>query len=467
MSKETILAHIILEADSALHFGSGDFDMLYDSPIQRDFNGLPIILGTSICGVIKANAKGIFSKNELDSLFGSQDFSSRLIFSNALLLDEKMCVSENLIPFSKLKDSPFLHHFLSLPQRQHNAIDYNGSCKDGAKFDEEVIFKGTRFKCAVSMDCQSEGCQNNSDKEAFFKILSLFYSPNIRFGAGSTKGFGKIKAHKITYEILQTPFCKSASLNETLSEHFTPDYSALSTKNFTHYTLNLRADSVFLFGAGFGDKEADSIGVSEKIIDYDKGDLSERKLLIPASSIKGALSQRTRFYINKDLGNFIVAESSQNSELNNKAKQIHATLFGNAESSDKSTKSQATKGKILISDIYLDFDENKDSHLFAHNSIDRFTGGTIDGALFQERANTSPAFKLDIFVENVPNSADFQDSNQKKFFDKAIQSFERALKDICTSLLPLGAASSKGHGFFSGDLEKNGVCLNAQNGEKI
>lgn len=440
MSKLTILAHIILEADSALHFGSGDFDMLYDSPIQRDFNGLPIILGTSICGVIREGAKEIFSKNELDSLFGSQDFSSRLIFSNALLLDENMRVNENLIPFSKLAKSKFLSHFLSLPQRQHNAISAQGVCKDGAKFDEEVIFKGTRFKCAVSMDCQDE-----SEKEVFFKILGLFCSPFIRFGAGSTKGFGKIKAHKITYEILQTPFSKSASLNETLAKTFTPDSGILSTKNFTRYTLNLTPESVFLFGAGFGDKEADSIGVSEKIIDYDKGDLSECKLLIPASSIKGSVSQRTHFYINKHLGNFI----GENSEMDKKATQIHATLFGSAESSDKSNqKSQATKGKILINDLYLDFDESKDSHLFAHNSIDRFTVGTIDGALFQEKANTSPAFRLDIFVANATNIADSQD------FEIALKSFESALRDICTSLLPLGAASSKGHGFFSGVLEK-------------
>ena len=456
MSNTTILAHIILEADSALHFGSGDFNALYDSPIQRDFNGLPIILGTSICGVIRTLAKQ--ERLDLDSLFGGQDFGSRLIFSNALLLDKNMRVNEHLIPFSRLKDLPFLSHFLSLPQRQHNAIDYNGTCKDGAKFDEEVIFKGTRFKCAVSMDLSS-GKNEKCDKEAFFKILSLFYSPNIRFGAGSTKGFGKIKAHKITYQLLDSPFSKSASLNENLSEHFTPDSSVLSTKNFTHYTLNLMPESVFLFGAGFGDKEADSIGVREKIIDYDKGNLSESKLLIPASSIKGAVSQRTRFYINKDLGNFISAES--NNDLDKKATQIHATLFGSAESSTKSSdtksaKSQATKGKILINDIYLDFDKNKDSHLFAHNSIDRFTGGTIDGALFQESANTSPAFRLDIFVANATNSADFQDLNQKDFFAIAIKSFENALQDICAGILPLGAASSKGHGFFSGDLEKNG-----------
>ena len=463
MSNTTILAHIILEADSALHFGSGDFDMLYDSPIQRDFNGLPIILGTSICGVIRALAKQ--ERLDLDSLFGGQDFGSRLIFSNALLLDKNMRVNEHLIPFSRLKDLPFLSHFLSLPQRQHNAIDYNGTCKDGAKFDEEVIFKGTRFKCAVSMDLSS-GENEKRDKEAFFKILSLFYSPFIRFRAGSTKGSGKIKIHKITYQLLDSPFNKSASLNENLSEHFTPDSSVLSTKNFTHYTVNLMSESVFLFGAGFGDKEADSIGVSEKIMDYDKCDLSYCKLLIPASNIKGAVSQRTRFYINKDLGNFISAES--NNDLDKKAEQIHATLFGSAESSDtKSAKSQATKGKILINDLYLDFDKNKDSQIFAHNSIDRFTGGTIDGALFQESANTSPAFKLDIFVANATNRADFQDSNQKEYFAIAIKSFENALQDICVGILPLGAMSSKGHGFFSGDLDKNGVRLNAQNGEKI
>ena len=465
MSNTTILAHIILEADSALHFGSGDFDMLYDSPIQRDFNGLPIILGTSICGVIRANAKEIFSQNEIDSLFGyakkDDNQDSRLIFSNALLLDENMCVSENLIPFSTLAKSKFLSHFLSLPQRQHNAIDYNGTCKEGAKFDEEVIFKGTRFKCAVSMDLSS-GENEKRDKEAFFKILSLFYSPFIRFGAGSTKGFGKIKIHKITYQLLDSPFNKSASLNENLSEHFTPDSSVLSTKNFTHYTVNLMSESVFLFGAGFGDLDADSIGVREKIIDYDKGDLSECKLLIPASSIKGAVSQRTRFYINENLGNAI--DSTQNAELDKKATQIHATLFGSAESSTKSSstktaKSQATKGKILISDIYLDTNPQKDSQIFAHNSIDRFTGGTVDGALFQEKADFGSSFKLDIFVANATNSADFQDSNQKEYFAIAIKSFENALQDICAGILPLGAMSSKGHGFFSGDLEKNGAKI--------
>lgn len=452
-----ILAHIIFEADSALHFGCGDFDMLYDSPIQRDFNGLPLILGTSICGVIRANAKEIFSQSEIENLFGfskgNVDSSSKIIFSNALLLDEKMQVNESLIPFSVLKKSKFLSHFLHLPQRQHNKIGVQGVCEDHKKFDEEVIYKGTRFKCAVEMKCENE-----RDKEDFFKVLSLFYSPYIRFGAGSTKGFGVIKALEIRYEILQNPFSKSSSLNQSLSTIFTPK-DFVPKSHFTHYALTLTPENVFLFGSGFGDEDADSIAVSEKVVDYAKGTLSEAKLLIPASSIKGAISQRTKFYINQHLGNVIDSAESTSDSNDTKSAQIHATLFGSANSQTN----QPTKGRILVRDMYLDYDEKRDSQIFVHNSIDRFSASVIDGALFQEKATFAPTPNLciDIFVATYPIK-----SHNPHDFTTATNAFEKALIDICNGALPLGAMSSKGHGFFSGDLHKNGEKIDT-NGAKL
>ena len=48
-----------------------------------------------------------------------------------------------------------------------------------------------------------------------------------------------------------------------------------------------------MFGSGFGDDEADMTPVVEKIINYEKQDLIEEKVLIPASSVKGAISHRT------------------------------------------------------------------------------------------------------------------------------------------------------------------------------
>ena len=53
-----------------------------------------------------------------------------------------------------------------------------------------------------------------------------------------------------------------------------------------------------MFGSGFMDDEANMTPVYEKIIDYKKQDLSEEKILIPASSVKGAISHRTTYYYN-------------------------------------------------------------------------------------------------------------------------------------------------------------------------
>ncbi len=245
-----------------------------------------------------------------------------------------------------------------------------------------------------------------------------------------------------------------------------------------HYELDLTPESVFIFGSGYGDEDADSVGVSEPFIDYERGELGARRFLIPASSVKGALWHRTMFYINENLGNFIdkKPENSQNSvnfadknaentlNLDEKAAKIHATLFGTANSSNKgSAKAQNSailnakgsansgkKGAILISDIYLN---DTATQIFAHNSIDRFSGAAKNSALFQEKVNfPSPqnsAFRLEISVKKC-GTDDFQ---------AALKAFEKALLDLCDSRLPLGAMSSKGHGFFVGRVRKDGQEL--------
>lgn len=440
---ENIVAHLIIEAKTAFRFSSSSFCALQDSPIMRDFNGLPFILGTSLCGILRDNAKTHLQKthaNALDELFGTREKASKLIFSNALLLDENMQVCE----FVKAKSefSSFLQHFVALPQRQHNAMSDKGACKVGAKFDEEVIYKGARFKFSLQM-C----LENDAQKELFFELLSLFNASVLRLGSGANKGFGRVSVRKISYEIFKINEAHkiSSSLNVPLSQNFTP--KPLQSVNFTHYKLNLTPENVFIFGSGYGDEEADSVGVREKVVDYESANLGSVKVLIPASSIKGALSHRTLFYINENLGNFIDTNKANSAHsanlpqnllnLDEKAAQIHATLFG----------STASKGKILINDIYLN---GTKTQIFTHNSIDRLSGAVKNGALFQEKTNALPknsAFCLYISVQNS-DTADFK---------LALSAFEKALKDLCCGLLPLGAMSNKGHGFFKATLEKNGA----------
>ncbi|WP_297987502.1 RAMP superfamily CRISPR-associated protein, partial [uncultured Campylobacter sp.] len=47
------LAHVIIEAKTPLKVGGGKNDLFLDAPVQRDWNGLPMILGTSVAGILR------------------------------------------------------------------------------------------------------------------------------------------------------------------------------------------------------------------------------------------------------------------------------------------------------------------------------------------------------------------------------------------------------------------------------
>jgi CRISPR/Cas system CSM-associated protein Csm3 (group 7 of RAMP superfamily) len=148
-----------------------------------------------------------------------------------------------------------------------------------------------------------------------------------------------------------------------------------------------------MFGSGFMDDEANMTPVYEKIIDYKKQDLSEEKILIPASSVKGAISHRTTYYYNLLNNKFI--NKGGNAD-------IVESIFGAKKDNEK----DSFKGNILISDVYLEKTSSKDTKVFDHVSIDRFTGGAIDSALFQEKTIASKeTFTLEILInkEKVQN----------------------------------------------------------------
>jgi len=180
MTQNRYIAHIVIEADTPLKVGSNASDFIQDSPVQKDWNGLPMILGTSIAGVLRKD----FDKNIVDDIFG-KDTGSKVIISNALLLDEKGKVWEEFL----LQKSDFLQLFDNLPIRDHTAITDKGTAKEHAKFDEEVVYKGTRFKFSIEFIEEA--------KSTFEDILNLLKNPAFRLGGGSTKGFGKLKIIEI------------------------------------------------------------------------------------------------------------------------------------------------------------------------------------------------------------------------------------------------------------------------------
>ena len=409
------VAHIIIEAQTPLKVGSNASDFLQDSPIQKDFNALPMILGTSLAGVVRKE----FAVSKAKELFGEED-GSKVIFSNALLLDENSKVQESLL----LEKSHFLSIFDNLPIREHTVISPKGVSEN--KFDEEVVYKGTRFKFSIEFI--------EDAKESFDALLALLSLSSLRFGGGSTKGFGRFKVLSIESKRFDTKsyLSYSSSLNHMLGgESRTLD--AKENEIYTKYTLKITPEDFFMFGSGFGDSDADMTPVYEKIVDYERAKLSDEMILIPASSIKGALAHRTIFHYNSLAGNTIEAKNGITSV---------AEIFGEAKNSKKEI--EGSKGKVIFSDC---FQTTKETKVFDHVSIDRFTGGAKDGALFQEKTIADDrGYEIEILLENT-----IKDMGSE--FTKA---FEMALTDITTGMLSLGGATTKGHGIFTGSWSKDG-----------
>lgn len=428
------LAHVIIEAKTPLKVGGGKNDLFLDAPVQRDWNGLPMILGTSVAGILRRAFEDRKGEDDTNEIFGTKDEQdpnkqkgSRLIISSALLLvDKNNKVCEELL----LEKSEFLRLFDNLPIRDHVAIGANGAAKDAGKFDEEVVFKGTRFKFSLELD---------GGEDKFKKILNLLCDPTLRLGGGSSKGFGSLRILEIKWGEFE-PDRYSSSLNFSSDEFvkFMPD-SAVdgNLKRHIRYELKISPDDFFMFGSGFGDKDADQTPALESVIDYENKCLSKRKILIPASSVKGALSHRTAFHFNKINKQF--GEKAKVGSENEAVREI----FGY----EKNKNNKGAKGKILISDCFLDYDEAKDMKVFEHVSIDRFTGGAIDSALFQEKA----VAKRDEFIIEILLRNDVcGDKEKEKTFNNALEAFEATLDDVVEGRLSLGGATTKGYGFFKG-----------------
>ncbi len=421
------IAHIIIEADTPLKVGSNASDFLQDSPVQKDWNGLPMILGTSIAGVIRKD----FDENLVDDIFGKNN-GSKVIFSNALLcIDKENQVKEELLLDKDRTD--FIKIFDNLPIREHTSINDKGVVRENSKFDEEVVYKGTRFKFSIEMI--------EDDKESFDEVLNLLSSSSFRLGGGSTKGFGKIKVIEIktvSFDV-DSYINYSSSLNHTLGSEASasPKGGAKAPYPINHikYTLKITPDDFFMFGSGFGDSDADSTPVYEKVVDYKNTKLSNNQILIPASGIKGALAHRTLYHYNLKQKLFIGDKN---------ARTTISELFGEAKNSKENIL--GSKGKILISDCFKP--NHNQTKTFDHVAIDRFTGGGIDGALFQEKTiaknEDDDWYEIEILLE-------------KNIENKYIKAFESALIDICNGLLPLGGMTTKGHGVFCGNLYIDGV----------
>lgn len=477
-------AVFLLEAETPLAVGSGDKHVLLDSPILRDAFGLPYIPGTGITGALRAALTG---SNFDASCLGDKGCGSRLIVSSAHLFDGKQVLDG-------LQAAQAGADWLIYLRRDHVRINHRGVAdKSGyGKFDSELLARGTRFVFELELH------GSKTDQASWESILQALAQPLFRLGGGTRKGFGKmriVECYSRTFDLTNQgdlkDYLQKSSRLQMPPQGFAPYAIATpKTKQAKHYRLQLQARDFFLFDGQFEedanlseiDKDtrfADMTPKVEKCLKWVNGQpqASEYQWVVPASSVKGALAHRVAYHYNLLCGQYALPDAERLQKIqalleqqppqeeqallryradvekmleylnaaqpeesvgeNNRAVQA---LFG-CMSNDQ--QNQGQRGRVLLSDAYISKQDHQEKVL-NHVSIDRFTGGALDTALFAEKVvGSKETIVLDIWVENAVLD---QDPNIKK-------AWEATLDDLVQSRLPLGGGVMRGHGMMQGSIE--------------
>lgn len=435
------LARIVIEAATPMSIGTGRGDVFSDALVARDVNGFPYIPGTSIAGVVRS----MIGKEESNDLFGYQEGKdgkgSEVIFTEARILDSNGNVIDNMIVPDSVND-PVLKMCHELPVRQHVKIGSDGTGVKGGKFDEQVIYTGTRFCFEIEM------VGAGADTAAFDRILEKIQNRNFRVGGGTRTGFGEIKVVSVEKALLDLTvprdlelyLAKSSDLSGSWEGWKEAEVKEIIPDEYDEYTLELQPRDFFLFSSGFGDSDADITPVKERRIVWKDGAaaVSAQMAIIPATSLKGAISHRVAYHWNKRNGLYAGNPEAKTGEDNPAVQQ----LFG------YQNESVQKRGNVFFSDLYVEDSGASREKVQHHVMVDRFTGGAIQGALFQEKLvfGADSVFRTSIFLS-------------KTVGQEYVDAFEDAVSDIANGILPLGGAVNRGHGMFTGKIFKNGVPL--------
>lgn len=400
----------VLELVSPLHIGSGEPDGTSDAGVVLDFNGLPGIPGTSLQGMLRAELAAAAGEDAAERIFGRSGVTGddmgrggRLWVSWGVIHDSKNNPVRKRISTKARDEDPVLRDAARPMLRDHVRLNERGVAQKNGKFDELVVSAGHRF--SVTLRLGTAAGDSCADLSADWRLLQQIYeNPALRLGGKTRRGLGSFRM-----------------ANSQPGE-------SVATEQM--YRLTLAPEGLWMFGGGSSD-EADSAPVRGNRIKWD-GALGsvEDVWVLAGSSIKGAIAHRTRFHANRIAGNYI---DKRNEQAAANVEEWLYNLFGHEGGNGK----EAKPGKVYIDDILVPSSQVKMAGVQNHVSIDPFTGGAKESALFNDQPLVRDAGSLDLKVRwrGSPPA-------------EALQALQEALKDLCESRLSLGAHSGRGYGVF-------------------
>ncbi|MCH8555009.1 MAG: RAMP superfamily CRISPR-associated protein [Schleiferiaceae bacterium] len=458
------IARVTIETRSPLSIGSGETDVYLDMPLALDANGLPYLPGTSIAGVLRSAYSDIATTNKdaVNQDFGYQSKAegqvSKLRFGSGHLIGETGKVAEGLLPrVAGFFEDPFLNMIRDrgMETRERVRINHRGTALHQGKFDISLLVPGVRFV----FDIKYFG---SADAIVWNTLLDLLNSGWIRFGRNTRNGYGAFEVVQLQtaqFDLAQLDDLKayagwSGSYNAPLPKAM-PSNKKQIDNGFVQYEVQLQPDDFFMFSSGKKGADDDapdmsSLTGSRVVWESGKPRFKEAEVIVPGSSVKGALAHRTLFHYYKNKGTF--AGKKYVDENPDVRRAPIAPLFGAAAGAvedhdeEKEKKQNGWAGAAFFSDVYLETQEKQHIDV-AHVSLDRLTQGNIQGALYQEQVIDlrEQAQGLRFTISVKPS-----DYSGQPIAQEVMDAFHAALNDLTNGFLPLGGGVNRGHGRFHG-----------------
>jgi len=406
MAHGKILLKGTVELCSPTLIGSGrndesDIDVLLDAD-----NNTPFIPATSLLGVLKHQI-------QLDGQH-QDDLKRFWGFTSKEKISEKEPEKQSSIRCSDLypQNSPRISF------RDGIKIDHqSGMVAEGAKYDYQIIERGAKFALNIEVDY-------SKDNQPFIysmlaTICDLLEKEQVRVGAKTNNGLGKIKL--IQKQVYKYDFSEKDDVLKWLKREFPEPFQ------ISEQPLPLKRPACFEIEATFDLKHSlivRSYPSSPELPDA-VNVKSGGEYVLPGSSLKGAIRARAER----------ILRTLRKPDEEDVIESMLTGLFGNVDEQNHSSNSK--KGKIKVEEtLLLKFI----SELHHRIKIDRFTGSTIEAALF----DTVPVY---------PNLND--KVLEVKLTVRDYKPYEAGLlllvlKDLWTGDLAVGGEKSIGRGVFEG-----------------
>lgn len=443
------LARVTIEFSAPFLIGAGGGDLVSDAVGVRDANGLPTLPGSSLAGVLRhALAEDGDPDRDADCrrAFGYQDRAGGESSLVELSWGQVHGQDDRPVPFIGASADPITAFLASGVVRDHVRIDGHGVADDRGRFDLTAVPAGARFTFELLV--------HDGSPIGLERLLALLASPAVRLGGHTRSGLGAfevVRALGRRFDLrkqsdraawaklpraLAAPIPRAAGLVKI-------DVSPQKPPGVAVGALSLRAEDFWIVGRGEPilsehftardhDKPHDQVPVTERRIVWSGGEGKlERRHLLAGSGVKGVLRHRTSYHARRLAGLF-AGDAAATTEP-----EAVRLLFGEVRTAD-----EGRPGRVFVEDSWL---SEAQYGSMPHVSIDRFTGGPLDGCLFSEALLWKGELALRIAVDGRQPAA-----KERRPFELGLRGLRCAIADLCEGRLALGAGANRGHGYMRG-----------------